>query len=131
MRRAARAAGVMAERAIRELIEEQRDHRITAGGVVLGARGLPQSLPTTGISHAGAHFAEGEMYRGALLDALEACGLKATGVREKDIERHAAEKLGVADPLARATELGRAGGPPWTKDHKHAALVAWMALAKR
>ena len=103
-------------------------HRVTSGGVVLGSRGLPVTLPASGISHAAAHFAEGEMYRGALLEALDACGVDSIGAREKDIERQAANGLRVADPMARVTELGRALGPPWTKDHKHAALVAWLAL---
>jgi hypothetical protein len=133
VQRAARAAAVMAERAVRGFVDDvgADGHRVESAGVVLGTRGLPQSLPPTGISHAGAHFAEGEMYRSALLDALETCGLEVTGVREKDIERQAGEVLRITDPVDRVTELGRVLGPPWTKDHKHAALLAWMALAKR
>lgn len=130
VRRAAEAAAVMTERALRSLLDEVRSdgHRVRAGGVVLSRRGPPRTLPAAGISHAAAHFAEGEMYRGALMDALAACGLEATGIPEKDLESRVAEVLAVTDPMTRVTEMGRELGPPWTKDHKHAALMAWMAL---
>lgn len=119
VRRAAEAANAVAERAMSDLIEEMRaaGYAIGGAGVVFGNQGAPREIAPVGLSHAGAHFAEGELYRGALMDAISGLGIVPVGASERKLAGHEAEAL-----------IERPAGPPWTKDHRQAAIVAWMAL---
>jgi hypothetical protein len=128
--RATESATKMAEGTVRELAIE---FDIRIAGVVLGSGRAPTSVAGAVASHAGKHAAEGELFRQALIEGCTACGLAVTGIRERELHERAAALLHFEpDELrARTTELGRPLGPPWTKDHKDAALVAWIALASR
>jgi len=108
----------------------RKDYEAVACGVVLGSgRALP-ALKAILASHALIHTAEGEFYRNALVEAGAHCGLKVTGVKERELfERGAAQLRLSIDQVERCiAELGRPIGPPWTQDQKYAALVAWLAL---
>ena len=76
------------------------------------------------------HKAEGVLFRGALVRATQACGLRLVAIPEKLLTKHAAEVLGApASGLVReTTRLGKSAGPPWGKDQKDAALAALVAL---
>src|SRR5258708_37798256 len=108
----------------------RKNYEAVACGVVLGSgRPLP-ALDKILASHALIHTAEGEFYRNALVEAAEHYGLKVTGVKERELfERGAAQlRLPIKQVERCIAELGKPIGPPWTKDQKYAALVAWLAL---
>lgn len=120
--------------ALRETIDDLRAKGcdVVGCGVILGSgRALP-ALEAILASHALLHTAEGEFYRQALVEAGEHCGLRVTGLKEREAYERAAELLDLSVPelQARIGALGRGIGPPWTQDQKYAALVAWLALAK-
>ena len=123
----------LSRQAFESVIDELRrkNYGVFACGVVLGSgRPLP-ALDKILASHALIHTAEGEFYRTALVEAGEYCGLKVTGVKERELfERGAAQlRLSIKQVERCIAELGRPIGPPWTQDQKYAALVAWLALS--
>ena len=107
---------------MREGLERLRDDiapdEIVAAGLVLGSFNLPSDLSKLLASHPACHAAEGEMSREALLAVAEELRLPVTAVRDREI--HVAQDVEL---------LGKRIGPPWRKDHKLAASVAWLALA--
>jgi hypothetical protein len=122
----------LSRQAFEGFIDELRrkNYEAVACGVVLGSgRPLP-ALDKILASHALSHTAEGEFYRDALVEAGGHCGLKVTGVKERELFERGAAQLHLSDKqLERClAELGRPIGPPWTQDQKYAALVAWLAL---
>jgi hypothetical protein len=102
---------------MRRLIDDLAPNELVAVGLVLGSFRLPSSLESLLASHPACHAAEGEMSREAVFAAADVLGLPVTGVRDRDIE--------VGTEMS---ALGRTLGPPWRKDHKLAATVAWLAL---
>jgi hypothetical protein len=122
----------LSRHALKAVIEELRrkNYEAVACGVVLGSgRPLP-ALEAILASHALIHTAEGEFYRDALVEAGKHCGLRVTGVKERELfERGAAQlNLSISQVERCIAELGKPIGPPWTQDQKYAALVAWLAL---
>jgi hypothetical protein len=106
--------------------------RVAGAGLLLGAgRPLPSALSAILGSHPLIHTAEGEMYRDVLRAGCEQAGIRVSGLRERGLEEAASPKLKLtADALrAQLAALGRPLGPPWTADHKLAALAAWLVLA--
>ena len=135
IRRSTEEAAALAERALGEAIDELRaaGHEARASGVLLAAgRPLP-GLREILASHALIHAAEGELFREVLRQASRQCGLSVIAVKERELEERAARALNrpAEELVRRVAEWGRALGPPWTKDEKRAALVAWLALADR
>ena len=135
IRRSTDEAAALAERALGEAIDELRaaGHEARASGVLLAAgRPLP-GLREILASHALIHAAEGELFREVLRQASRQCGLSVIAVKERELEERAARALNrpAEELVRRVAEWGRALGPPWTKDEKRAALVAWLALADR
>lgn len=132
IRRAAEATRLMTERSLSGLIAEleRAGNRVRSVGVVLGGA-WPVPDVVEGLSHAGAHAAEGQLYRQALIDACEARGLPVTGVAERSLYARATQvlRMPLEEVQRRVAELGRELGPPWGRDQKDAALVAWLALA--
>ena len=84
-----------------------------------GKRTLP-NLEGILASHALIHTAEGEMFRDVLLWAARECGLKVTGVRERELPPDSSQTV---------HSLGKLIGPPWTQDQKYATRAALAALA--
>jgi hypothetical protein len=118
--------------AIGELLKEldARGCRI-AGAVVLLASG--RALPPLGkilASHRLIHAAEGEFFRNAASKACERLKIPVTAVRERELEQQAKTTFGKAagGVQRRISTLGGSLGPPWTKDHKTAAIAAVMIL---
>ena len=129
--RVAEAARRGAEREIAATVDDLRKegYDVVAAGVPLG-RSLPP-LASILRSHPLLHTAEGELYREALAEGADRCGLRVTESPVKAMLPHAAKVLGRGEQsLTRTlTGLGKTLGPPWQKDHKDAALLAWVALA--
>jgi hypothetical protein len=104
----------------------------TAGCAVLLASGraLPP-LPKILASHALIHTAEGEFFRDAVKNACERLGIPVAAIKERDLDDRARTVFGneASRVQRRISSLGSPIGPPWTKDHKTAALAAAIILA--
>lgn len=123
----------LASAAIRDIVEglRAREYRV-AGSAILLASGRPlPSLPQILASHALIHTAEGEFFRRTFRTACERLGIPVAGLRERELEVRAKALFGGATARLQReiANLGRALGPPWTKDQKTAALAAEMVLA--
>jgi hypothetical protein len=107
-----------------------REHEVVAGGIVVGNRPLAAPLEAVLESHSLIHAAEGELFRGAIRNALQALGIPVADVRARDLLSRAAAILGVpAGRVAQHLErIGRMAGKPWAKDQKDACLAAVIAL---
>jgi hypothetical protein len=93
---------------------------LVAAGLVLGSGRPPDSLEAVLAAHTLIHMAEGELYRGVLLEAAEASGLRTGGLPARELATH---------PLRhRALAIGEGAGRPWGADQKDATLVALVAL---
>lgn len=113
---------------LREL--EGRHYRIVDSAVLLASgRPLP-SLSKILASHPLIHTAEGEFFRNAVRRAFERLGISVTVIRERELEGRVKRAFGRATNRVqhRISSLGKSIGPPWTKDHKTAALAALMIL---
>lgn len=133
VRRSVEEASALADDAVREAVAElrTRGYEAVASGLLLAAgRALPD-LRAVLASHALIHAAEGALFRAVLRSASERNGLRLAEVKERELEEQAARSLGrpATELRRRVDEWGRALGPPWTRDEKRAALVAWLALA--
>jgi hypothetical protein len=127
-------AGNLALRAMQTLQSqlEERGYHLGHGSLLLASgKSLPE-LEKILASHALIHTADGELFREALAQAGEKCGLRLLRVREKELLDLAAQTLGKppAALLHQAKELGRPFGSPWSRDEKFASLAAWLAFHK-
>ena len=107
-------------------------HEASSSGLLLASgRALP-GLREILASHSLIHAAEGELFREALRHACQACSLRLTEVRERDLEGAAASSLqrSTASLQLEVAAWGKTLGPPWRQDEKRAALVGWLALAR-
>jgi len=129
---AAEEARALAVEAIAGLVASVRAHgyELVASGVALGGGRPDFTLPQALSTHAAMHGAEGWLFREALIEASEKCGLRVTGVPERDLPARAAAALGRAESTVGelVQQLGRGQGPPWGRDQKAATLVALVAL---
>jgi len=115
---------------VREL--EERNYRIVGSAVLLASgRPLPE-LSKILASHTLLHTAEGEFFRNAVRKACERLKISVTAIRERDLEELAKTAFGNAARKVqqRISSLGSSIGPPWTKDHRAAALAASMILTR-
>jgi hypothetical protein len=113
---------------VREL--EGRGYGIVGCAVLSGA-GRP--LPGLGkilAAHPLIHTAEGEFFRNAVRKACEGLRISVVRIPEREVEERALAAFGNAagGVEGRIARMGKAIGPPWTKDHKTAALAALVVL---
>lgn len=109
-----------------------REYRIVGAAVLLASgRPLP-SLVKILASHPLIHTAEGEFFRTTVSHAFERLKIPVTAIRERELEEQAKSAFGKAASQVqrRIASLGTSVGPPWTKDHKTAALAASIILAR-
>jgi len=121
--------------AVQEVVRELdgRHYRLVGSAVLLASgRPLP-SLAKILASHPLIHTAEGEFFRHAVSKACEGLQISVTAIRERELEERAKTAFGNAASRVqrRIASLGSSIGPPWTKDHKTAALAAAMILARK
>jgi hypothetical protein len=131
--RCARSAQLLAEQAIRAVIDgmKERGYDILGGGTLLASGRPAPALAATLASHALIHAAEGEHFRSAVVQAFERCALPLTAIRERELWAHCAAALHrpAGELQHYVAEMGRRIGPPWRQDEKLAAMVGWHALA--
>jgi len=132
VRRAIGSAHAHAKQTLGAALADRRasGDEVVGCGVLLGA-GMPGwSVAEVLAVHMRMHKAEGELFRDALVQAATRLGLPVTGVREKELEVLAGKalRLPAEERSSRLSEAGRRAGPPWARDQKDAALVAWIAL---
>jgi hypothetical protein len=131
--RCAASSCTLAVSAIGEVMSElnQRHYRIV-GAAVLFAAGRPlPALEKILSAHPLIHTAEGEFFRQSAVKAFQGLQIAVTSVRERELDERAEAVFGDRASRVQATisNLGAAVGPPWTRDHKTAALAAALILA--
>jgi hypothetical protein len=117
----------LAATAIAEVIRELDERRYrTVGAAILLASGRPlPPLAKILAAHPLIHTAEGEFFRQAVRQACEGLQIPLTAIRARELDIG----MNKASELQRSiASLGRSVGPPWTKDHKTAALAAALLL---
>jgi hypothetical protein len=124
------AATAMAE-VIREL--DGRGYRIVGAAVVLASGRTLPPLAKILAAHPLIHTAEGEFFRHAASKACEDLQIPVTAIRVRELDEHANAAFGTAASQVEdhVAKLGSSIGPPWTKDHKTAALAALLVLARK
>jgi hypothetical protein len=129
MQSEARELSGRAIRALQAKLEALGRRLIRSNVLLASGRPLP-ALPQILASHSLIHTADGVLFRDALLHASARCDLDVTSMRERELLDSASQalRLAPAEILRRATDLGRAIGPPWSQDEKFAAIAAWLAL---
>jgi hypothetical protein len=133
----ARATASAGQSAIRELQaaihhEKERHHDVAGCGVLVLDPMPVWSVEEVLAVHFRMHKAEGALFRDALVQASQKCGLATVAIHEKHLIGEAAIVLrtssdGVEKTLAM---LGKALGAPWGKDQKEATLAACVALQR-
>ena len=126
----AAASTRMAVAAIADLVKEFH----IVGSAVLQASGrtLP-SLEKILASHPLIHTAEGEFFRHTVSQACEDLQIPVTAIRQRELDERAKSAFGSAASRVQSAiaNLGKTIGPPWTKDHKTAALAAALILVSQ
>jgi hypothetical protein len=125
-----RLALVVVEEVHREL--GGRQYRIGGCAVLLASgRALPALEKILG-AHPLIHTAEGEFFRDAVRKACGRLKIPVTAIPEREVDERAKAVFGNAAGrvVRRIASAGSAIGPPWTKDHKAAALAAGMMLKR-
>ena len=129
----AAASTRLAVAAIGDLVAElnARDFHIVGSAVLLASgRSLPP-LEKILTSHPLIHTAEGEFFRHIVSQACEDLQISVTAIRQRELDDRAKAAFGNAASRVQGSiaSLGKTIGPPWTKDHKTAALAAALVLA--
>lgn len=132
--RCAALSGRMALAVIAEVVREldARQYRIVGAAVLLASgRPLPP-LAKILAAHPLIHTAEGEFFRRVVRAACEGLKIPVTAIPERELLDRAKAAFGRAagQVQRRIASLGSSIGPPWTKDHKAAALGAAMVLIR-
>jgi len=102
------------------------EHTIGACVIIAGNVPPPPSLEKILASHAALHTAEGELFRDVLATVAAEHRIAVQRIAAKKLKSDALSALD--DPDAWAKALGRGLGPPWSKDHRDAAIAAKLAL---
>jgi hypothetical protein len=121
----------MASRAIAEIVSELEGYRIACASVLLASgRPLPPVAKILGF-YPLIHTAEGEFFRDAARRGCEDLQIPVTAIRERELDKQAEAAFGIQASRVRDSiaSMRTSIGPPWTKDHKTAALAAALILA--
>jgi hypothetical protein len=130
--RCAASSCQLAATAIAEVIKElDGRHYGVVGAAILLASGRPlPPLAKILAAHPLIHTAEGEFFRHAAHSACEDMQIPVTTIRVRELDARA--KVAFANKASHLqssiASLGRSIGPPWTSDHKTAALAAALIL---
>jgi len=129
------SAAALTERGIGDLVEARRraDDPIRAVVLVGKEPEPPPDLPTVLGSHRLIHTAEGALYKELAADTCRRARLRPAYEPPNDLPAAVAGALGVDEGTVAEllTRTGKALGPPWQADHKHAFLAALLHAASR
>jgi hypothetical protein len=129
----AAASTRLAVAAIGDLVKElnARQFHIVGSAVLLASGRTLPPLEKILASHQLIHTAEGEFFRHTVSQACEDLQISVTAIRQRELEERAKTAFGNAASRLHGSiaSLGKTIGPPWTKDHKTAALAAALILA--
>ena len=102
------------------LLQFTADLDVEVGGVVV-SREVLLRIPIERVIASSSlyHTASGAVYQQALKGALDNLGLPCTTIEFGEAEVHPVWDV--------VSALGKQVGPPWRKDHKFAAVAAWVA----
>jgi hypothetical protein len=119
--------------AMQALLAELNERRCQVVGCVVllaSGRALPL-LAKVLTSHPLIHRAEGEFFRRTAFHACEGLQVSVAAIRERELEERAKAAFGKSASRVQQQIAGQGGsiGPPWTRDHKTAALAASLMLA--
>jgi hypothetical protein len=124
----------MARQAVQKIVDQlsQGGYRGIGLGILESAGRKGSALGNILASHALIHTADGDHFRNAMAAAASRCGLPTFRVRARELDARAAEAIGKPIETLQLVlkGVGRDMGPPWGADHKAAALLAWLVLAK-
>ena len=125
------AACHAAQRAVHTFLDEMRSHGLEPCGVALVAASIVDPERITG-AHARAHAREDKLYREAVESTLAGRGLRVVTYLEKNLGAVAARRLRRTAQQIDATlkAFSHRVGTPWRALEKHAALAAWLVLAR-
>jgi hypothetical protein len=102
---------------------------VGAAILLASGRALPPLLKILA-AHPLIHTAEGVFFRHAVQSACEGLQIPITAIRVRELDARA--KVAFANKASHLqssiASLGRSIGPPWTSDHKTAALAAALIL---
>ena len=117
------------KQSITDLLSDYRrkGYSITCASLVIGSQIDPASVANP---HIRAHALEGQLFRSALDQALNAHGIRTFILLERDAYARAGAQLRKPCDDVRQTiqNLGRATEGSWRAEQKLAALGAWLAL---
>jgi hypothetical protein len=125
----AEASTALAAKAIASWVRQYQP----LGAAVLWGSGRPlPPLAKILVAHPLLHTAEGEFFRATARDAFERLQIPTTMIRERelDVRLQAALEKSADEVKQMVDDLGRLLGPPWTKDHKTAALAAVIVASQ-
>lgn len=135
VKRGVEAAHRVAGREMRAAVkrERERGNDVTACAVLVGNSMPDWSVEEILSVHLRMHQAEGVLFRDALVDAAQVCGLRLVPIPEKELTHHAEQALhaSTVSLTKKIVTLGKTVGPPWGKDQKNAALAALVAIQER
>ncbi len=130
----AEASIILAEKAIEREVKALAGNQYqVAGAAVLWASGRPlPCLAKILASHPLRHTAEGEFFRQTAREACERLQIGVSVIRERELEERARAAFGKAASEVEQSiaGLGSLLGPPWTRDHKAAALAAVIVASQ-
>jgi hypothetical protein len=109
---------------------KERHFRIIGTSILMGSgRTLPE-LEKILSAHPLIHTADGEFFRNAVRKSCEELRIPVTAIIERELDEQVKATFGngAAHIKKRVETMGASIGPPWTKDHKSAALAAAMML---
>jgi hypothetical protein len=108
----------------------RKGYSITRASLVVGSQRDPATIANP---HIRAHALEGQVFRSALEQALNASGIRTAILLEHDAYVTAGAQLKKPqDDVGQTIQnLGRSSDGPWRAEQKLAALGAWVALCHK
>ena len=105
----------------------QKGYTITRAALVVGSQVDPDSIAN---AHIRAHAFEGQLFRSALDETLQTCGIRTEILIEQNTYAQGTATLKESNDNVRAViqDFGRVAQGPWRAEQKLAALAAWLAL---
>ncbi len=105
----------------------RKGHPITRSGLVVGSQIDPATIANP---HIRAHALEGQLFRSALEEALNAHDIRTVILLEREVYEKATGRLKKPCEEVRRTiqNLGRFTEAPWRAEQKLAALAGWLVL---